>query len=199
MVKIDTLSHRKIKKADIPIHVQESIFIKQLSNRIKSSYNVSLNQTIGNTSIALKAEYKRYDAKYMLSKGLHLWAVENGHLLFLHAPDEALNKAYLKQVEANLWQYLMSQIKCLGKRNASSGYEHMSTTVVMLLVTSQPISLTTQRECIKYRKWRLIRFGLGGWIEAYIAIADLQSNQLYMHKKGRELLRPLSLGFHIRS
>lgn len=158
-------------------------FIYELANIYKPFFNVETNTALGSTSLTFKAEYNRRDEKYMISKKMTVWGVENQQVIFVTTPEERVTSQYLHTLKTNIQQHFRTFIP----RNE----EHMSTVFLSVIVTNNDVNNDILKEVRKYRKIKFMNYGLHGWAEFYIALVHLQEAQLMIHPKGRQFVKPI--------
>lgn len=162
-------------------------FIHQLSNKYVTCFDVYRDETLGDTPLAFMAKYKRRDEKYMISKKVKVWGVENQQYIFVTSTTEPVSNDLLNRFQKNIRDQLDQYVV--------QHHEHMSTIFLGVVVTDQPVGENLVKGVRKYRKLKFIKYGLHGWAEVYIAIVDLQQESVYIHPKGKPFAEPLEKMF----
>ncbi|WP_031311388.1 hypothetical protein [Alkalihalophilus marmarensis] len=156
-------------------------FINDMANQYTMQFNVYREERIGDTLLDFYAEFKRRDEKYLMSKSIKVWSVENQQYAFVKHQEQAITpsdiKKFAKDIDARIKEFVPS------KR------EHMSTFFIGFIVTNQPIDKAVLKEVKKARKLQFLKFGLHGWADRYIAIVDLTERKVLVNNKGREFVK----------
>ncbi|MEB1806442.1 MAG: hypothetical protein LPK26_03900 [Bacillaceae bacterium] len=160
-------------------------YINDLANLYIGSFNVYRDEKLGEIPLAFYAEYLRRDEKYLMTKTIKVWSVENQQYVFISEQEKPISKRDIQQfgqsLLANVHQFVPSK------------QDHMSTTFLGAVVTNQPISKEVVSEVERFRKVKFIKFGWHGWAEFYIGVVNISEEKTYIHKKGKELLKPFEL------
>ncbi len=156
-------------------------FAQQLMNKYVPFFDVEKDKMLGNTQLAFAAAYKRRDEKYMLTKKIKIWGVENQQVVFVSVSPEPVTvervQQYIDDLENDFALYVPSH------------EEHMSTIITGILVTDQAVSEKIVKKVRKYRKVKFVKFGLHGWVEIYFALVDLKQKKLTIHPKGHSFVQ----------
>lgn len=106
-------------------------FAQQLMNKYVPFFDVEKDKMLGNTQLAFAAAYKRRDEKYMLTKKIKIWGVENQQVVFVSVSPEPVTvervQQYIDDLENDFALYVPSH------------EEHMSTIITGILVTDQAV------------------------------------------------------------
>lgn len=157
-------------------------YLHEMANRYVAYYDVYRNESIGNTPLAFKAVYKRRDERYLMTKTIKVWGVENQQVVFVAASDTPVSREFVYQFQQDMTERV--------NQFAGQHKEHMSTILLGVIVTDQPVSEEVKKEVKKYRKLKWIRYGLHGWAELYLAVVDLTTGSVFSHAKGQSFTEP---------
>lgn len=162
-------------------------FINHLANKFVYDFDVYRNEMLGDIPLAFMARHFRRDEKYMISKRVKIWGVENQQYIFVTARREPVTKQFLhqfqKEIRGRIEDYVLKH------------KEHMSTIFIGMVVTDQPLDEQLAKGVMRYRKIKWIKYGLYGWAEVYVAVVDLTQEKIYIHPKGKTFIEPLEKMF----
>lgn len=158
-------------------------FVHDFANKYVPFFDVEKELLLGNIPLAFKAEYKRRDERYMISKKIKVWGVENQQVLFVTSLEEQVTGQHIEQFTKNIERHFKSYVP--------SDEDHMSTIFLGVIVTGQPVNKEVLKEVKKYRKVKFMKFGLHGWAEFYLALVHLQEGQVVIHPKGQQFVKPI--------
>lgn len=157
--------------------------VHELANIYVPFFDVERGGKVGSTDIAFSAVYNRRDERYMFTKKIKVWGVDNQQIVFVTTPDLEVSEAYIDRM-------MNDMIDCTNEYVKPHG-EHMSTVFTGVIITDQPVTSEVIHTILKIRKLNFFKFGIQGWMEMYIAILDLSKKEIYMHKKGKLFIEPL--------
>ncbi|HZG71857.1 MAG TPA: hypothetical protein VEY51_10025 [Chondromyces sp.] len=152
-------------------------FIHELSNLYVPYFDVTRDTQIGEFPLAFRAEYRRRDERYMFTKKVKVWRVENQQVIFAACPNEPIDQSYLEEFQQAIKNHMDDYLPLKT--------EHMSTIFVGVIITNQALDQKVINKTKKIRKVKFLKFGMYGWAEIYLAIIDLSSNQIFIHRKGK--------------
>ncbi|QZT34592.1 hypothetical protein HUR95_04300 [Caldalkalibacillus thermarum TA2.A1] len=158
-------------------------YIQKLANRFVHFFDVYREERLGQIPLAFMALYKRRDERYLMTKSIKIWAVENQQCVFVAQPHIPLGKGFLDKFKEELLKSV--------KQFVPQHREHMSTIFLGVIVTDQPVADELLREVRRFRKLRFIKYGWHGWAEIYLAIVDLAEKKVHIHPKGEPFVEPL--------
>lgn len=158
-------------------------FINELINKYVIYFDVYRDEKIGETPLAFKALYKRRDEKYLITKTIKVWGIENQQCVFVTTPEGELTKEFIQQFEKDMQGSVNEHVV--------QHRDHMSTIFLGVVVTDQPVTEAFVKGVRKYRKLKFIKYGLHGWAELYLAIVDLNGEVVYVNPKGKTFAEPL--------
>ncbi|WP_100331084.1 hypothetical protein [Bacillus xiapuensis] len=153
----------------------------ELANVYAPFFNVERCGRIGQTDLAFSACYHRKDERYVFTKKVKVWEVENQQKLFAAAPVQQVTAEFIERLkedmlaEADKWEPEQS---------------HMSTVCMGIILTDQPVGKEVIRSASKFRKLTFLKWGARGWMEMYVAVLDLHKHEIYVHRKGRPFIKP---------
>lgn len=158
-------------------------FVHELTNKYVPFFDVERDEILGSTPLAFKAEYKRRDERYMITKNIKIWSVENQQFVFVSMMPKIVTVDFIEQFKRDLEKSIQKYIPKHG--------EHMSSVFLGIIVTDQNIEKKVLKGVKRYRKVKFIKFGFHGWAEIYVAIVDIKQMQLFIHPKGRQFVKPI--------
>ncbi|MFC5714350.1 hypothetical protein ACFPU1_16490 [Thalassorhabdus alkalitolerans] len=153
--------------------------ITEAANRMTNQYNVYRDTKLGNEPLSFTAEYHRKDEKYFLTKKVRVYEVQNQHFLFVKELEHITAKD-IKRMTESMLTHMKSFIPNQG--------EHMSTMFAGVLVTEGEVANEAKKMARRFRKIKFLNYGKDGWADLYIAIVQVKEKEIYIHKKGRELV-----------
>lgn len=162
---------------------REQSFVYELMNKYVPYFNVDKNVLLGTMPLVFVATHKRRDEKYMITRKIKVWEVENQQVIFASWLEE--------EVTTNLVQQFLQTVEKHFKSYIPSYSEHMSTIFIAMILTNQPVHENVIKEVKKYRKIKFMKFGLHGWAEIYATIVDYDGNQVLIHPKGKQFVQPV--------
>ena len=149
-----------------------STFVNELANKYTALFDVYRDEKLDEFSLPFMAIYKRRDERYMLSKKIKVYGVENQQLVFTSVCQEKITSNYIKEfqkaIEAN-----------------------MSTIMLGITVIDQEIDEKTVKEVKRFRKLKFLKFGFQGWLEMYAVLINLKDNSVYVHPKGKPFVKSI--------
>lgn len=160
-----------------------STFVNELANKYTALFDVYRDEKLDEFSLPFMAIYKRRDERYMLSKKIKVYGVENQQLVFTSVCQEKITSNYIKEfqkaIEANMFEYIPEDD------------EHMSTIILGITVIDQEIDEKTVKEVKRFRKLKFLKFGFHGWLEMYAVLINLKDNSVYVHPKGKPFVKSI--------
>lgn len=159
-----------------------SSFANDLANKYTALFDVYRDEKLDQFSLAFFAIYHRRDERYMLSKKIKVYGVENQQIVFTLICDGlTLNDIHEFQetIEKNITKYIPEKD------------EHMSTVVLGIVITDQNVDKKVIKEVKSYRKLKFIKFGLHGWVDMYSVLINLKDRTIYVHPKGKSFVESI--------
>ncbi|TXL63938.1 hypothetical protein FHP05_09600 [Cerasibacillus terrae] len=155
-------------------------FINDLANLYTPYFDVYRNEQLDGLPLSFLAQYRRRDERYMLSKKIKIYGIENQQIIFATACEKAITSNFLKdfyeKIETNLDNYIIKH------------EEHMSTIILGMIVTNHDIDQKVLKDAKKFRKIKFLKFGLHGWAEIYLAIVNPKKKNIIIHSKGKQFV-----------
>jgi len=158
-------------------------YTTDLANRYVSYFDVYRNEQLGRTPLAFMALHKRRDEKYLMTKTIKVWGVENQQCIFVASRHSPITNEFLSQFEEDIREQMMQFLP--------QDSEHMSTIFLGVVVTDHGVSPKLIQEVQKYRRIKFMRFGFHGWAEFFLCIVDLEENKIYFNPKSKSLVEVL--------
>ncbi|WP_017728172.1 hypothetical protein [Halalkalibacterium ligniniphilum] len=156
-------------------------YIHEMANRYTTQFNVYRDERIGEIPLDFYAQYQRKDEKYLMTKAIKVWGVENQQYVFVKKQESPLSiqeiTAFGREIDKQIKEFIPAK------------QEHMSTVFLGVIVTNQLIQRDVIKEVKRSRKLRFMKYGLHGWAERYIAIVQLDRKEIHVNKKARDLLK----------
>ncbi|MDQ0175391.1 hypothetical protein [Bacillus chungangensis] len=163
--------------------IHEQNFVFDLMNKYVPYFDVDKHVLLGEMPLAFVATHKRRDEKYMMTRKIKVWEVENQQVIFAACSEEEVTKCLVQQFLQIVEKHFKSYIP--------SYSEHMSTIFIAMILTNQPVHENAIKEVKKYRKIKFMKFGCHGWAEIYATIVDYQRQQVMIHPKGKQFVQPV--------
>lgn len=163
-------------------------YLNEMANRYTAWFDVYRHDRLGSIPLAFSAHFKRRDEKYLVTKTIKVWSMENDQHVYVTSLDRLVT---VQDIE-NFKQELLK----IAQEQSPDRPEHMSTVHTGVIVTNEPVSQEVKRSVKKFRKLKFIKYGLHGWYEIFIGVVDTQNREAYIHSKGKEFIKPFiqSLG-----
>lgn len=157
-------------------------FAHKLANKYTVFFDVYRDEKLGKFSLPFFAIYRRRDERYMISKKIKVYGVENQHIVFASICEE-LTTAFVREFQQTIEQNI--------SRYIPGDDEHMSTIVLGIVITNQDVDDKTLKEVKRYRKLKFLKFGLHGWVEMYVVLVNLQNRTIHIHTKGKKFIQSI--------
>ncbi|MCU9601919.1 hypothetical protein [Pallidibacillus thermolactis] len=158
-------------------------FVNELANKYTPFFDVYRDEKLNDFSLPFMAIYKRRDERYMISKKIKVYGVENQQLVFTSICHNQISiehmQRFQKAVEENMFAYIPDD------------NEHMSTIILCITVTDQQVDKTIIKEVKRFRKLKFLKFGFHGWIEMYKVLINLKDYTVYVHPKGKPFVKSI--------
>ncbi|WP_134702605.1 hypothetical protein [Ammoniphilus sp. YIM 78166] len=157
-------------------------YVHKLANRYVAYFDVYRDDYIGSIPLAFKALYKRRDERYLMTKTIKVWGVENQQAVFVSTSDTPVTQEFIHRFQ--------NDMKDKVDQFVTHDKDHMSTILLGVIVTDQPVPEEVKKGVKNYRKIKWIRYGLHGWAELYIAVVDLKVGSVYVNPKAQSFVEP---------
>ncbi|NEU30810.1 hypothetical protein GN156_08475 [bacterium LRH843] len=155
-------------------------FMNEMQNLYTTRFNVYRDEKIGNIPLSFYAEFKRRDEKYLMTKTIKIWEVENQQYVFVKEQDGAVTiediQNFAQELDRNISSFVPDK------------QDHMSSYLVGVIVTNESVEKKVQKAVQRSRKIKFIKCGLHGWVDRYMAIVSLKDKCVYVQTKGREFV-----------
>lgn len=122
-------------------------FINQLENALKHQFDVYGNDKLESLPLRFSAHYYRRDDRYMFTKNVTVWSVENNQHIFLYEAKTASIEEF-EQFKQELDQYI--------RQHKSKRTSHMSSIYIGIFLTANSPDPIVERKAKK----RLEKFHL---------------------------------------
>ncbi len=153
-------------------------FINEMANRYTMQFDVYRDEKIGDIPVDFYARFLRRDEKYLITKTIKVWSVENQQFVFVKGVDGPVHvneiRSFVNEIDRHIPLFIPSK------------QEHMSTFFLGVIVTNEAIDKHALKEIKRGRKIKFLKFGLHGWVDRYMAIVSLKDKKVYVHHKGKE-------------
>ncbi len=157
---------------------------KGLVDRLLQSYSTYYDvETCEEGDLVARACFHARGEKYLLTRSVNLWSVEDNEYVFFYAGDhldpEGLDRAIRMSSETGL-----SMIK--------PNTEHRSSMITTVLIYT-----TLDKCCAKsiktYREHRNFGFMLRGWMDHRVVALETSTSTISSNRAGRDVARSLSV------
>jgi len=162
-----------------PLHV----FTNELMNKYTHLYDVYRDEQVGDLHLPFIAVYKRRDERYMITKKIKVYGVENQQIVYGYSSTEPITEQFLKRFQETIMTSMNEYLP--------QNKDHMSTIFVGLIITDQQVDSKVLKEVVRFRKLKFLKYGLHGWAEIYIAIINPYEKLLKIHPKGKAFVSSL--------
>jgi len=157
-------------------------YLNEMANRYTAWFDVYREDQLGSIPLSFSAHFKRRDEKYLVTKTIKVWSLENDQHIYVTHFNKQLTLKEIKKLKEELMETSKNQLP--------NHPEHMSTIFTAIVVTDQEVDQEVVKFVKKFRKLKFIKYGLHGWYELYIGIVNIQNRQVYIHSKGKEFIQP---------
>lgn len=162
-------------------------YMNEMANRYTAWFDVYRDEQLGSIPLAFSAHFKRRDEKYLVTKTIKMWSLENDQHVYVTHFNENVTLEKMEKLKEELLAKSQSQLP--------NHPEHMSTIFTAIVVTDQDLDQEVIHFVKKFRKLKFIKYGLHGWYELYIGIVDLKNRRVFIHSKGKEFIEPFKQSF----
>jgi len=163
-----------------------SSFANELANKYTMYFDVFRNEWLEDIPLSFLAQYRRRDERYMFTKKIKIYGVENQQIVFATTCNE---------VDTDFIQQFQQRIKDNLHHYTIKHQEHMSTIVIGLIMTDEEVHSTVAKEVSRYRKLKFLKYGLHGWAEIYLAIIQPHKKKIFVHPKGKPFISSIEKYF----
>ncbi|MDY0407751.1 hypothetical protein ACFFIS_07280 [Virgibacillus soli] len=162
-------------------------FVHALANIYTLQFDVFRDVKLDGMPLAFLAHYHRRDERYMITKKIKVYGVENRQVIFATTTKDKITEAYIQnfreKIEKHMHHYTIEH------------QEHMSTIVIGMIITNAEIDPKVVKEVNRFRKIKFLKFGLHGWAEFYLAIIQPHDKNIIVHSKGRPFVSSIEKFF----
>lgn len=156
-------------------------YLENLENKLRSSFDVYRNHTLGNKKYDLFAKYYIRTERYILTKKTKVYGLENNEYILLKY-FESMDLASLNEFKETLISSIDHVVDPHG--------EHMSSIITGVVVTDLPLNVISDQVADSARKFKYHKgfsFGLKGWVDIRLLIVSLKDGIVISNRKGREV------------
>ncbi|MFB4212063.1 hypothetical protein ACE1TH_09080 [Shouchella sp. JSM 1781072] len=156
-------------------------FINQLENTLKHQFDVYANDKLENLPLRFSAHYYRRDDRYMFTKNVTVWSVENNQHIFLYEANEGTIEEF---------EQFKQELDCYIHQHKSDRTSHMSSIYIGIFLLKTTPSMTLEKKAKRTRKVSFIQWGKSGWYERYLGVLSIPEQRLIINKKGNPFIQP---------
>ncbi|MBM7837897.1 hypothetical protein JOC54_001128 [Alkalihalobacillus xiaoxiensis] len=156
-------------------------YVNQLQNVLKHQFDVYGNDQIGSLPLHFSAHYTRRDDRYMMTKDIKVWSVENNQFFFFYEAKEASVQEFVRFKE---------ELDLYITRHRATKSSHISSIYIGLFFLEGTPDSDLIKKAKRTRKVSFINWGRYGWIERYIAVLPLETMDIHMNRKGLSFIKP---------
>lgn len=155
-------------------------FAGHLANHYTPFFDVYRDEVIADFPLTFLAIYRRRDERYMITKKIKVYGVENQQIVFTTCCFDELDIAFFKKLQDAMEKTVKEYIP--------EHEEHMSTVVLGIVVVNQKVDEKLLKEVRRFRKLKLLKFGFHGWLEMYWVLINLWNHSITIHPKGKPFI-----------
>lgn len=159
-----------------------SSFTNELANKYTAMYDVYRDEKLAEFYLPFYAIYRRRDERYMISKKIKVYGVENQQIVFTTLSED-LSTEFIHNFQSTIEEEILTYIP--------EDNEHMSTIVLGIVITNQDVNEKIVKEVRRYRKIKFIKYGLHGWLEIYSVLINLKDDTIHVHPKGKPFVQSI--------
>ena len=156
--------------------------IEKVVDRLLQSYSTYYDiKTCDDRDLIAKAFFHSRGEKYLLTRSVNLWSVEDNEYVFFYAGDhldpEGLERAIRMSSD-------------MGMKMIEPGPEHRSSMITTILIFG-----TMDGNCVesikKFREHRNFGFMLRGWMDHRVAALETSTSTIVSNRAGRDVAKNL--------
>ena len=136
----------------------------------------TLKETDITPPFSAEAEFRSHNEQYFLVRAAHIADIISNEFVYFAALDD-LDSGKLQELAGGAWQ------AGLAKVHPHEG--HRNSDVTLIILTSH-ISPDTKNQIKKIKFYKSYKFSLHGWSHFKLAVAELDSQEIYFNRFGKD-------------
>ncbi|OWZ84322.1 hypothetical protein [Natranaerobius trueperi] len=155
-------------------------YLEVLKNRYYHFFDLYHNYYINNTKFQLLASYNIKAEKYMFSKDVKIYTVEQN--------EHALVKLFNHSINLNQVKEVIETVKNSINELVEPHPDHMKTVLTCVIVTEHSADKESKDFISRFRYQKPFLFYFKGWCELRMVLIDLNNKELIYHPKDKEVV-----------
>ena len=153
-------------------------YLDMVTSRLSSHYDLTADFDVGPLSFNLAAKYVLRNERYIFSRQVAtLDSCHNNTLCLVKLLSNRPEPEDIREALSNVVENMLQLV--------NPHEEHMSTTINLVLVTTEPVDPETAKLVQDYRFYKSFAWGFHGWCHIGIVLVSLFQNAVYANKVGK--------------
>lgn len=153
-------------------------YLENLEMKLSKYFDIEKPYSYLNTEYQLFAKSFIRSERYIASKKLTIYAIENNEFTFV--------KTFTKLEEKGFEQFTENLLRAT-EDYVDPHSEHMSTVITGIIVVEKGIEEGLRRMIEKFKFMRSFAFGFKGWVYIRLLVVDLDKGEVICNRRGREV------------
>lgn len=156
--------------------------IEKVVDRLLQSYSTYYDiETCDDQDLVAKASFHSRGEKYLLTRSVNLWSVEDNEYVFVYAGDHLSREDMERAVRTS---------SDTGLGMIEPGPEHRSSMITTILIYDK-IDGNCAESIKKFREHRNFGFMLRGWMDHRVAALETSTSTIVSNRAGRDVAKNL--------
>lgn len=153
-------------------------YLENMEIKLSKYFDIEKPYNYINTEYQLFAKSFIRSERYIASKKLTIYAIENNEFIFV--------KTFTKLEVKELLQ-LTDHLKQAAEDYVDPHSEHMSTVITGVIVVEKAIEEDLKKVIEKFKFMRSFAFGFKGWVYIRLLVVDLDKGEVICNRRGKEV------------
>lgn len=159
-------------------------YLDKIEEKLQNNFDVERNYELNGYKWDLYAKFHLRNERYVLSKKIVIYAIENNEYIFIKYFD-GLDDNSLKDYTESLIKSIDDIVK--------PDENHMSSVITGVLVTKYKPSGAILDTIKKFKYHKGFAFGFKGWVDIRLILVTMEDNYIVTNKKGKEVKEVYSI------
>ncbi|SNT05945.1 hypothetical protein SAMN05446037_103624 [Anaerovirgula multivorans] len=153
-------------------------YLENMEIKLSKYFDIEKSYNYINTEYQLFAKSFIRSEKYIASKKLTIYAIENNEFIFV--------KTFTELEEKELLQFTDHLMRA-AEDYVDPHSEHMSTVITGIIVVEKGSGKDLRKMIEKFKFMRSFAFGFKGWVYIRLLVVDLDKGEVICNRRGREV------------